>query len=88
MTTTQDTRTLAQLILAGLAAELDYMTTDQQAENLDRYEFLRSCDQDELADAADFIATAMTPADWSAAEPAISAAEQARIAARWGNPNR
>jgi len=56
---TAETRTLAQLILAGQAAELDYMTTDQQAKNLDRYEFLRSCDQDELANAADFIATAI-----------------------------
>ena len=53
---TKTTDTLAQLILDGQATELDYMTTDQLAENLDRIEFLRSRDSDELADAADFIA--------------------------------
>ena len=59
MNTTQDTRTLVDLLAAGQATELDYMTLDEQAECLDRVEWLASCSEDELADAADFIALAV-----------------------------
>ena len=59
MATTQDTRTLVDLLAAGQATELDYMTNDRLAENLDRVEWLASCSEDELADAADFIALAV-----------------------------
>lgn len=51
--------TLAAVFLAGLASELDYMSTDDQAAALDRADYLNCCDQDEVPDAADFIATAV-----------------------------
>lgn len=59
MNAKQDTRTLAALLLEGQATELDYMTADQQTEALDRVEFLATCEDDELAEAADFIALAV-----------------------------
>ena len=53
--------TLAAVFLDGLASELDYMTTDEQAEALDRADYLQCCDEDEdeIADAAQFIALAV-----------------------------
>ena len=51
--------TLGALILAGTASELDYMSADEQCAALDRVEYLQSCSEDELADAADFIALAV-----------------------------
>ncbi len=51
--------TLAAVFLDGLASELDYMTTDEQAEALDRADYLQCCDEDEIADAAEFIALAV-----------------------------
>jgi hypothetical protein len=59
-TASNDPRTLAALLLAGQATELDYMTADEQSANLDRVEWLSGCESDELADAADFIALAVT----------------------------
>ena len=52
-------QTLGDLLLAGAASELDYMSPDDAAEALARYAYLRSCAENELADAADFIATAV-----------------------------
>jgi hypothetical protein len=59
MNTTQDTRTLVALLLAGQATELDYMTLAEQAACLDRVVWLATCSEDELAAAADFIALAV-----------------------------
>ena len=53
--------TLAAVFLAVLASELDYMTTDEQAAALDRTDYLNCCEQDEVPDAADFIALAVRP---------------------------
>lgn len=51
--------TLGALIIAGTASELDYMSPDAAAAAQDRFAYLQSCSEDELADAADFIATAV-----------------------------
>jgi hypothetical protein len=53
-------KTLADVILDGMASELDYMSPEDAAAALDRAAYLKTCDEDELADAADFIATAVT----------------------------
>lgn len=53
------TKTLADVILSGLNNELSYMTADEQAAALDRFEYLQSCDSDEIPDAAGFIALAV-----------------------------
>jgi hypothetical protein len=50
---------LSALLTEGLATELSYLSADAQAECLDRYEFLLSCEEDELPDAADFVALAL-----------------------------
>jgi hypothetical protein len=51
--------TLGALIMAGRATELDYMSPEDAAACLDRASYIESCSEDELADAADFIATAV-----------------------------
>lgn len=53
-------QTLNELLAAGLMSELSYVSPDEQAEMIDREAFLLSCESDELADAADFIALAAT----------------------------
>jgi hypothetical protein len=50
---------LAAVFLDGVTSELDYMTADEQAEALDRVDYLQCCDEDEIADAAEFIALAV-----------------------------
>lgn len=53
-------KTLNTLLAAGLMSELSYVSADEQAEMIEREAFLLSCESDELADAADFIALTVT----------------------------
>jgi hypothetical protein len=59
MSSMKTNNTLAATFLDGLAGELSYMTTDEQAEALDRQDYLQCCDEDEIADAAAFLALAV-----------------------------
>lgn len=56
--------TLTQLLAAGLLTELQGwktpLSTDEQAEMIEREAFLLTCQPDELADAADFIALTLS----------------------------
>ena len=52
-------QSLAAVFLAGVSSELDYMSTDDRAAALDRVDYLQCCDEDEIADAAEFIALAV-----------------------------
>jgi hypothetical protein len=51
---------LNTLLAAGLMTELSYVAGDEQLEMLERETFLLSCAADELTDAAEFIALAVT----------------------------
>lgn len=53
-------KTLNELLAAGLMTELDYLSADEQAQALDREAFLATCEEDELTDAAEFLALAVT----------------------------
>lgn len=55
-----DGETLSSLLASGLLSELSYMSADQQAECLERAAFLSTCEPDEIADAADFLALVIT----------------------------
>lgn len=55
-----DGRTLSQLLAAGQLSELSHLDADAQLEALERETFLLTCDSEELVDAADFIALAVT----------------------------
>lgn len=52
--------TLGSLFARGLGSELDYLTAEEQSDALDRVAFLQTCAADEIEDAAQFIALALT----------------------------